>query len=319
LTRFVTIAAAVALIGIGVCAAGCRDETFNNVYSTDQEQQVGAEISNQIDSTEKIDTDAADNSRVQLIAQAVFDQARKMRPDVQYQIKIIRSPEVNAFSLPGGYVYVYTGLLDKIGKDDDALAAVIGHESAHIVRRHAVKQMSDAGIKESLVELLGITTGSVDLYNVSAAALELEQLHYSREDEYEADKYGLMFSYNAGYDPSGMIRMFQKLEGIESSGGGEPPYAEDHPITKNRILRARELAKILRANHGTYPSSTDADLAKAVPETSEPAPAPAAPSAAPSMPSGPAVVSPAAGAAPDAGSTEAPKQQTTTNQDVIGL
>ena len=239
-----------------VVLAGCQDETFHNIYSTEQEQQMGRQASAQIDSTEKLDTDAADNSRVQVVAQAVFAQARKMRSDIPYQIKIIDSPEVNAFSLPGGYIYIYTGLLKKIGNDDDALAAVIGHESAHAVLKHVVKQMSDAGIKGLLVEMVGITTDNYDAYNASSAVYELEQLHYSREDEYQADKYGLMFAYNAGYDPQGMVRMLKKLEETGEGGGGDE-YAMDHPITRNRVLRAEALIRILEANNGVYPANTD--------------------------------------------------------------
>jgi len=287
------------ILGSMVCACGCQDETFHNIYSTSQEEQIGQQAAGEVDSTEKIDTDAKDNTRVQAVAQAVFVQARKMRPDVPYQIKIIDSPEVNAFSLPGGYVYVYTGLLDKIGDDDDALAAVIGHESAHNVCRHVVKQMSDAGIKENIIELLGVESQSYNLYNASSAALDLEQLHYSREDEYQADKYGLMFAYNAGYDPAGMIRMFTKLESLEDGGSGGDAFAMDHPITKNRILRAEALTKILRENHGTYPANTDAIMASS-PETSPTAPEPPAPpppAPTPDLPTGPAVVSPPAGKA----------------------
>jgi predicted Zn-dependent protease len=283
-----------------VCLTGCQDETFHNIYSTEQEQQFGQEESEDIDASEKIDTDAKDNTRVQQVAQAIFAQARKMRPDVVYQIKIIDSPEVNAFSLPGGYEYVYTGLLNKIGDDDDALAAVIGHESAHVVLRHVVKQMSDAGIKGLLVELVGVTTENYNTYNATSAVYELEQLHYSREDEYQADKYGLMFSYNAGYDPQGMIRMFKKLEGGGEGGGDDgDAYAMDHPITRNRILRAEALMKILHANHGTYPSNTDAVTSAAadVPTAAETTPtstsAPAATGDAnDTLPSGPAVISP---------------------------
>ncbi len=103
------------------------------------------------------------NRRVLDIATPVLAEAQKDRPDVSFRVRVIDSPEINAFSIPGGYIYIYRGLLDKIGPDDDdALACVIGHEAAHVVRRHVVKQMSDSENK-------GLSGGPGDA--VSAAAM----------------------------------------------------------------------------------------------------------------------------------------------------
>ncbi len=242
------------LFGLIALGSGCRDEQFHNIYNSDDERNIGNQQAQAVDSQVKLDQDAADNTRVQAVAQPIFAQAQRMRPDLVFTIKIIDSPEVNAFSISGGHLYIYTGLLDKLQGDDDALACVIGHESTHAVMRHVLKQMSDSGIKGSLVELLGITTNNYNLYNAAGAAYELEQLHYSREDEYQADKYGLMFAYDAGYDPNGAIRLFKKLEQLDKDSGATDAYAEDHPINKNRSLRALDLIKILRANGGVYPN-----------------------------------------------------------------
>jgi predicted Zn-dependent protease len=239
----------------------CKNETFKNHYSTSQEIALGQRENEDIEHSEKMDNNPVLNQRVQTIAAPIFKQASLMRSDVNYKIAIIDSPEVNAFSIPGGWIYVYTGLLDKVGKDDDALACIIGHETAHVVRRHVVKQMSDSEVKGTLVNILGLATNNYNLYNAASAAYEFDQLHYSREDEYEADKYGLMFAYNAGYDPYGMIRFFRKLEVLEKGSGGQPAYAEDHPLTRNRIDRAMALIKLLRDNDGHYPDNVDASTA----------------------------------------------------------
>ena len=255
--RIISIALAALAICLGL--AGCKQQAFSNHYNTEQETVLGQQIAAEVESQNKIDMDPQDNTRVERIAQPIFDQARKARADVTYQIKIIQSPEVNAFSLPGGWIYVYTGLLDKVGNDDDALACVIGHECAHVVLRHAVKQISDAEGKGTLVEALGVFTGNYNAYNIAEAAVELQELHFSREDEYQADQYGLKFAYNAGYDPYGMPRFFQKLETIEKDEGSMPAWAADHPITKNRITRANQLIEILRANDGKYPANMQID------------------------------------------------------------
>jgi len=255
--RVIYFGLAALLITLGL--TGCKQQSFSNHYNTEQETALGQQIAAEVESENKIDMDPQDNTRVERIAQPIFDQARKVRPDVTYQIKIIQSPEVNAFSLPGGWIYVYTGLLDKVGNDDDALACVIGHECSHVVLRHVVKQLSDEEAKGTLVEAIGVFTGNYNAYNVAEAAVELQELHFSREDEYQADQYGLMFAYNAGFDPYGMPRFFQKLENIEKAEGSTPVWAEDHPITKNRIIRANQLIEILRANDGKYPANMQID------------------------------------------------------------
>ena len=253
LRRIALTAGAVTALGL----AGCKSGTFSNHYNTAQEVKMGQEYSNQVETQSRMDLDPVENARVQRIAKPIFEQARLLRPDVVYSIKIIDSREVNAFSLPGGWVYVYTGLLDKIGNDDDALACVIGHESSHVVFRHAVKQISDAEAKGLLVNILGATTNNYNLYNGATALYELDQLHYSREDEYQADKYGLMFAYNAGYDPYGMPRFFAKLQQLEKVNGAPPAYELDHPLTKTRILRANQLITELRQNDGKYPEDAN--------------------------------------------------------------
>lgn len=247
-THTIVILSLVLLLG-----SGCRDYTFNNEYSTSQEIAMGRQISAAVEAETPLDLDPVDNTRVQNIAQPVFDQARKTRPGIIYQVKVLQGKEVNAFSLPGGWIYIYSGLLEKIGNDDDALACIIGHESAHVVLRHVVKQESDSQGKGLLVGLVGVLTNDPDAYNAAGLAYELDQLHYSREDEYQADKYGLMFAYNAGFDPYGMPRFFKKLEDLEKQNGEPEPYASDHPITKNRILRVNKLIEELRTNNGSYP------------------------------------------------------------------
>ncbi len=244
---------------LAVCAAlallagtGCQSGRIGNDIDATQENDIGKQYAAQIDSQAHYVTDGKYNRHIDDIARPIFAQAMKARPDVTFQIRVIDSPDVNAFSIPGGYVYVYRGLLDKLGNDDDAIACVIGHESAHIVRRHVVKQMSDAQGKGILVDLASVLSRSGAVSQIGGALYELDQLHYSREDEYEADRYGEQFAYNAGFDPSGMVRTFQILEKVEKQYGEPAPYAEDHPMSENRSLRALEQYRELRANNGQY-------------------------------------------------------------------
>lgn len=242
-------------IGLAAVSAGCQSgQIHNNVMNTEQENALGREYASEIDSQAKFVMDGKTNRRVLDIATPIFAQAQKEAPNVSFRIRVIDSPEINAFSIPGGYVYIYQGLLNKIGPDDDALACIIGHESAHVVRRHVVKSISDSENKGFLVDLATLLSRSNTVGNLGGALFELDQLHYSRAAEFEADRWGERFAYNAGYDPTGMVRTFQIFEKMEDGGNSAPSYSQDHPINENRILRVEEQLRELRADHGTYVS-----------------------------------------------------------------
>lgn len=247
--------AAGAAVGVALASAGCQSgQIRNNVMNNEQENALGREYASEIDSQAKFVMDGKTNRRVLDVATPIFAQAQKEAPDVSFRIRVIDSPEINAFSIPGGFVYIYRGLLDKIGPDDDALACIIGHESAHVVRRHVVKSISDSENKGFLVDLASLLSRSNAVSQAGGALFELDQLHYSRQAEYEADRWGERFAYNAGYDPTGMVRTFRIFESMENQGPSQPSYAEDHPGSANRILRVEEQLRELRADHGTYVS-----------------------------------------------------------------
>jgi predicted Zn-dependent protease len=221
---------------------GCNTPSFGNEVSTQQEMQVGQQAAAQVESQNQVVTDPAVVEPVQQIAARLFPQASKLRDDVTYKIKVLQSDQVNAFSLPGGWIYIYTGLLSKVGNDKDALACVIGHEAAHVARKHAAKQISDAYGKEALINLL--TQGKYQ--EASNIALQLDLLSHSRDDEYEADKYGLKFAREAGYDDKGMLRFFDTLQKV-APGGPAPEWLQTHPVTTNRVKHAEQDIKDLDA------------------------------------------------------------------------
>jgi predicted Zn-dependent protease len=221
--------------------------------STADECALGASYSANIDKSVKIDQDGPTNRRLINISSAIFAQAVRDRGDVRYRIKIIDDPSVNAFSLPGGYIYVYRGLYDKLGSDDDALAAVISHEVSHIAMRHAVKMISSSQDQGLIAALLGVVTRSSAAAQMGDAALSLDALHFSRQDEYDADRSGERYMYLAGYNAAGMVRTLRLVRSAEPgpgrSGGS---FEQDHPGDVNRELRAIEQDRELIANHGEY-------------------------------------------------------------------
>ena len=210
---------------------GCRTKSF---LSTRQEVGLGREGARQIEQEYRVDTVSPDADRVRRIGAKLLPHIDKR--DVPYSFKVLDAPEINAFSLPGGPVYVYRGLLDAVGDDDDALACILGHEVGHVNARHAARQISSAYLTNALITF-GIPNAS--LQNLAGLGTQILSLKYSRDDEYEADRRGLSYAHFAGYDPNGMTRFFGKLERLEKrQGGHDPEWLQTHPLSSARIEKA---------------------------------------------------------------------------------
>lgn len=170
----------------------------------------------------------------------------KDRRNWDFRFHVIDSKDVNAFALPGGNMYIYTGLLDRI-RSDDELAAVMGHEMTHVRKEHwanmeAKNQERSAG----LGILLGVTKAGRDWYNVAGVANSLVNLRYSRKDEDQADEGGLNNMVAAGYNPNGMLALFHTLE-TAAREGNTPTFLRDHPLTSTRIAKTQQrIAKMNR-------------------------------------------------------------------------
>ncbi len=170
-----------------------------------------------------------------------------------YQYYVLDSKEVNAFAVPGGPIFMLTGLL-AIMKTEDAVAAVTGHELAHVYRQHWAK----AYVKQ-VQRRRAVAIGTLLAGNKAAAlgwgavtAGVLRQKH-SRDDEDEADASGLKDMVTAGYNPEGMLQLFQTLMEKGGNGGGPlgGPFLAEHPLTSDRIARAKE--RIAQMGPRTYP------------------------------------------------------------------
>lgn len=222
---------------------GCRG---TNLLSRQDEIQIGKEGSAAIEREYKLDTDPQRTALVQEIGQRILEGMRRVEgkraPDFPYTFKVLDTKDINAVSLPGGPVYVFRGLMEQVGDDTDMLAAVIAHEVGHIVGRHAAKQISSS-ILADLAISLG-TRGSAQ--KAASIATSLVMLQYSRDDEYDADRRAILYTHAAGYDPEGLVRFFEKLRQIEKSPmKGLLANLRTHPLTENRILRAKKMIEQL--------------------------------------------------------------------------
>jgi len=169
------------------------------------------------------------------------------RPELQYDFTIVDSDLLNAFAVPGGFVFVTRGILSEI-KDEAELAIVLGHEITHIAAWHGLEMLQKAGLLGTLTALgaiggaaLGAGEAAIALAQAANIYENLYLLGYGRANELQADQYGIVYAARAGYDPEAALTFFQRLDKIEqeeTAGQHISPYWQDHPPTQERLKRA---------------------------------------------------------------------------------
>ncbi|UVJ44817.1 M48 family metallopeptidase [Pseudomonas sp. LS1212] len=219
-----------------------RQQYMFSMLSTDQVNQMYAQSYQQTlgeaSSKGVLDKTSTDARRVRAIADRLIAQTPKFRPDAaqwQWEVNLIKSDELNANCGPGGKIFFYSGLIDKLKLSDDEIAAVMGHEIAHALREHGREAMSKAyGIemaKTGAGALLGLGQSSMALADtVVQYSLTLPN---SRSNENEADLIGLELAARAGYNPNAAITLWNKMTAV--SGGSQPEFMSTHPASASRI------------------------------------------------------------------------------------
>ena len=168
-----------------------------------------------------------------------------------YRFRVIVNPELNAFTVPGGYIYFHSGTLLTAG-DVEELAGVLAHELAHVKGRHQARLAQDIAIPSILASLAGLAAGAAAGSAgplVAAQGLNVAlQLQYTRQYEDEADRVGSVFLTRAGWRPAGMVRFFERieLEQEQAPEGFIPPYLYSHPAVDSRIDVVRGLDEKLK-------------------------------------------------------------------------
>ncbi|MBA4198245.1 MAG: peptidase M48 [Chitinophaga sp.] len=166
--------------------------------------------------------------------------------DYQWEFNLVENNDINAWCMPGGKVVVYTGLL-KVTQNETALAIVLGHEITHAVAGHGAermsRQMAAQGIQIAGNVAFSNNPETVNIFNqvYPIGSQTVGILPNSRTQEYEADKFGLIFAAMAGYNPQEAIPFWQRMAALSASSQRPPEFLSDHPTDENRIKKLQEL------------------------------------------------------------------------------
>ena len=204
---------------------------------------MGAQAFQSFKKSQKISTNEVDQQRVKAVADRLI--AHVAIPDAQWETVVFEDETPNAFALPGGKIGVHTGML-KLVENDAQLAAVMGHEIAHVTMRHSGQRFSAQFPIMLGYAGLGLAmqhedwkTQQLAMTAFGVGSQVFGVLPFSRQHEYQADEIGLKYMAKAGYDPQQAIQFWRLME--KSSKGGKPPeFLSTHPSDSHRITRLEQ-------------------------------------------------------------------------------
>ncbi|MEE8201135.1 MAG: M48 family metallopeptidase [Candidatus Acidoferrales bacterium] len=235
-----------------------------NLYSLEREIALGKQLAMQVEQSAKLVDDPVVNEYIDRVTQNLV---RNSDARVPFTVKVIDSPEINAFALPGGFFFINSGLI--LAADEEAeLAGVMAHEIAHVTARHGTKNATKAQIAQwALIPLILLGPGGwagYGIYQGLSFGLPMTFLKFSRDAEREADFLGLQYMYRAGYDPTSFISFFEKIREKErKQPGSVPDIFSSHPPTKERVRRAqKEIARLLPAREEYVVTTSEFDQVK---------------------------------------------------------
>lgn len=218
--------------------AACASLAACGGISQQQEVELGAQQAQQVNAQLPMLQDATVNAYVNSLGGRLA--STTSRSDLDWHFAVVNTDIINAFALPGGYIYVNRGVLAKASNESE-VASVLAHEIEHVVRRHSVKQMEQVN-NANIGVALACTLTNVCNNQVAAAAIQVGGSAYfaknSRADEVQADEGGFDTMIRAGINPRGMLTFFEKLLADEQSSGGKgnaSSWFADHPGTQDRI------------------------------------------------------------------------------------
>ena len=186
-----------------------------------------------------ISANAEAKARVQRVGQKLVRESFAAKSPYRFSFQVLADPRtVNAFALPGGPIFVTEGLLRRL-RNEGELAAVLGHEIAHVIARHSSEQLAKQQLTQGLVGAAVLGTGDYTTAQIGQLVGGLINMRYGRDDELESDALGIRIMAEAGYDPRAMLGVMEML--AKASGGSrQPEFFSTHPAPENRLARIRE-------------------------------------------------------------------------------
>jgi predicted Zn-dependent protease len=248
MNRLILRAALLSWLAVLFTLAGCSTNPATGkrqlaLISEGQEVAMGREADHQIQQQLGLYPDPELQAYVNRIGQKLAVDSE--RPDLPWTFRVVDDPVVNAFALPGGFIYVTRGLMTHLNSEAE-LVAVLGHEIGHVTGRHSVEQMSKAQLAQ-----IGLLAGAIakpelarSYGDLASTGLQVLFLKYGRDDEREADDLGLRYLDREGYDPRQMAEVFETLGRVgsqQSQGQGRiPNWLSTHPAPEDRVARINE-------------------------------------------------------------------------------
>jgi predicted Zn-dependent protease len=240
------------LLAVVAILAGCQTVPVTgrsqlNLIPAAEELQLGLSAFQQMKTNTPLSRDGAVIALVDRVGRRIAAVATPDMPQAQWEFVVFESKEANAFCLPGGKVGVYTGILP-ITKDEAGMATVLGHEIAHATARHGAERISEAMLMQTGGALLssGLSKSDPEWQAVAATAYGLganlgRQLPHSRLQESEADRIGLTYMAQAGYDPESAVAFWQRFAEFNrlQSGNATPWFLRTHPLDDKRISQLK--------------------------------------------------------------------------------
>ncbi|HYE78328.1 MAG TPA: M48 family metallopeptidase [bacterium] len=241
------------------------------LVSRKQVQQAGRDAAKQVEEKYGLWANAAEQERVRRIGRRVAERA-KYQEGVVYAFQIVNMDDMNAFALPSGHVYLTKGLVQRVGKDDDLIAAVLAHEVGHLSELHSHKRIERA-LKQQLGfavfgSIFGDRLGKAGNFAANLANQVIFN-EYSQDQEIESDRYGVVLASQAGYRKEAMAD-FLRILAQEERRNKALEYLRSHPYSETRVEVVNEFVRSLAAgkvNLAAYtsPKPPDAAFAYAYP------------------------------------------------------
>ncbi|WP_353517650.1 M48 family metallopeptidase [Thalassotalea sp. SU-HH00458] len=221
------------------CAKSSTGRNQITLFSNSELSKMGITSFEELKQKEKISTDVKTNQYVQCVANAVIKHVPKSAHSGDWEVVTFDSPQVNAFALPGGKIGVYTGIL-QVTENQDQLAAIIGHEVAHVIERHSNERLSSnqltqigAAAGSAILTQQGVENKETWLMAGMAIAQYGFLMPYSRMHESEADIVGQDLMARSGFQPKAAIALWQNM--AKQSKGAPPEFLSTHPSNQTRI------------------------------------------------------------------------------------